>query len=351
MFEFAIKATDLCRQKRAYTFDDVLLIPMRSTIRSRFDVSTDTHWTRNFKMKLPVVAANMDTVSGSAMCIAMDEVGAGAILHRFMSIPDQVAEVRAMRAKMKGGVAASVGVNMDSKERARALVEAGATILTVDIAHGHSESMLEMVGYLKREFKGVDVIAGNVATAQATVDLIRAGADAIKVGIGPGSMCTTRIITGVGVPQLSAIAICAEAARKEGVPIIADGGVRTSGHAMKALSAGASSVMLGYVLAGCLETPGELVNGRKIYRGMASRSAQVSWRGGELPEGMAPEGESTSVNCKGPAREIVQEFVGGIRSGLSYLNSKNLSELQEFAYFVEVSPNCLRENVAHGLQG
>ncbi len=346
---FIFKAGDLAKRNRAYTFDDVLLVPCRSSIQSRFDVNIETFLTRRVRLTLPFVAANMDTISEAALCIAMNEIGAGAILHRFMSIENQVQQVKEIKQKSEGVVAASVGVNADSKDRARALVETGAEVLTVDIAHGHSESMIEMVKSLKKSFPSVDIIGGNIATAKGAEDLIRAGADAVKVGIGPGSMCTTRIITGCGMPQLSAIAACAEIGRREGVPIIADGGIRTSGDAMKALAAGASSCMLGFVLSGALETPGELVNGKKVYRGMASRTAQENWRGGQLPEGMAPEGESTFVPCKGPVREIVNEFAGGIRSGMSYLNSRKLKELEEFAYFVEISGNCLRENTAHGL--
>lgn len=349
MTSFIFKASEMAQRPRAYTFDDVLLTPRRSGVASRFHVSTKTSFTKNFSMELPVVAANMDTVSEAEMCLAMDTIGAAAILHRFMTLDMQVAQVRAVREKSKI-VAASIGVAQDSKDRAKALVDAGANVLTVDIAHGHSESMIEVVRYLKKEFPSIDVIAGNIATPEAAQDLIAAGADALKVGIGPGSMCTTRIITGVGMPQLSAIAMCSQISKPAGVPLIADGGLRTSGDAMKALAAGAQSVMLGYVLSGCLETPGELVNGKKMYRGMASRSAQTSWRGGQLPEGMAPEGETTYVPCKGPVREVVQEFVGGIRSGMSYLNARTISEISEMAYFVEVSGNTLRENRAHGLQ-
>jgi IMP dehydrogenase len=351
MSGFMFKATELAQRPRAYTFDDLLLVPCRSAVRSRFDVNVETQFTRRHKLKLPVVAANMSTISEKEMCIALNEVGATAILHRFMTVEEQVKHVKAIRENMKEGwgtVSASVGVNGDSKERAKALVDAGAEIITLDIAHGHSESMIEMVGYLKKEFSELDVIAGNVATAAATEDLIRAGADAIKVGIGPGSMCTTRIITGVGMPQLSAISVCVEVAKKEGVPVIADGGIRKSGDAMKALAVGASTVMLGSVLSGTDETPGESVNGKKVYQGMASRSAQTNWRGGKLPDGMAPEGESVLVSTKGPVQNVVHEFVGGIRSGMSYLNSPVFSDIPENAYFIEVSANCLRENVAHG---
>lgn len=353
MSNFIFKCTELAHRNRAYTFDDVLLVPCRSSVASRSHVSVDSKITRNHGLKLPVVAANMDTISEASMCIAMNEIGATAILHRFMTIEEQVQQIKQIEKKYvenrMGTIAASVGVNQDWQERARGLVNAGAQILTVDIAHGHSDSMIDVVKYLKKEFSKVDVIAGNIATPQAAEDLIAAGADSLKVGIGPGSMCTTRIITGVGMPQLTAIAICANVARKHGVPVIADGGIRTSGDAMKCLAAGASVVMMGNALAGCLETPGELVNGKKVYRGMASRMAQTNWRGGQLPEGMAPEGESTLVPCKGPVREIVHEFVGGIRSGMSYLNSRTIADIPEFAHFVEVSPNCLRENVAHGV--
>jgi len=350
--DFIFKASDLAQRSRSYTFDDVLLVPMRSSVASRFHVDLSTPFTKRLSMKLPFIAANMDTISESAMCIAMNRLGAAAILHRFMTIPQQVEQVKKIVAALDGKtgiVAASVGVNEESKERARALVEAGCNAITVDIAHGHSESMIEMLKFLKREYPSVDVIAGNVATVSATEDLLRAGADAIKVGIGPGSMCTTRIITGVGMPQLTAISLALEVARTEGVPVIADGGIRASGDMVKALALGASSIMTGSLLAGALETPGDLVTGRKAYRGMASRAAQTSWRGGELPEGMAPEGESHWVNCKGPVSEIIHELAGGIRSGLSYLNSRTLSDLVENAYFVELSPNSLRENVAHGL--
>lgn len=346
---YVFRATELAKRSRAYTFDDVLLVPVRSAVASRFDTDMSSKLTKRFSLKLPVIAANMDTVSEKEMCIAMAEIGAAAILHRFMGVEEQVEQVKQIAKSGASFVAASVGVAEDAKQRAKQVVDAGAQVLTVDIAHGHSESMIEMIRWLKKEFSDVDVIGGNVASPQAALDLIAAGADAVKVGIGPGSMCTTRIMTGVGFPQLTAVAACAEVGRKEGVPIIADGGIKTSGDAMKALAVGASSVMLGSMLAGCLETPGELVKGKKLYRGMASRSAQTSWRGGNLPEGMAPEGESHFVNCRGPVRETVLEMTGGVRSGMSYLNSQKLADLQEFAHFVEVSANCLRENNAHGL--
>ncbi|TVQ76701.1 MAG: guanosine monophosphate reductase [Bradymonadales bacterium] len=347
-------AREMGLRSRAYTFDDVLLLPTRSEVGSRFDVSLKTKFSRRFDLELPFVAANMDTISELEMLRAMNRLRATAILHRFMPLEQQVAQVKEFRDEVdrnkRGMVAASIGVTEESKMSARLLVEAGVQVLTIDIAHGHSEAMIRMLQHLKKEYPEVDLVAGNVATTWAAEDLIRAGADAIKVGIGPGSMCTTRLITGVGVPQLTAIASCCEIARREAVPVIADGGIRSSGDAMKALVVGASSIMLGSLLAGCIETPGALVRGKKAYRGMASKAAQTSWRGGSLPEGMAPEGESQWVNCKGPVSEIVNELAGGVRSGMSYLNCHTIEELDEKAHFVEISPNCLRENRAHGLE-
>jgi IMP dehydrogenase len=209
--------------------------------------------------------------------------------------------------------------------------------------------MFETIRWVKETYPELEVIAGNVATPQATKELIEAGADAIKVGIGPGSMCTTRIITGCGVPQLTAIALCAEITQKHNIPLIADGGIKTSGDIFKALASGADLVMLGSVLSGTIETPGEIRNGKKQYRGMASKSAQVSWRGG-VPTGMAPEGESTFVSVKGHVSDVISELSGGIRSGMSYINAQELSEIKEKAFFMEMSAQGYMESVAHGLK-
>ena len=174
------------------------------------------------------------------------------------------------------------------------------------------------------------------------------GADAVKIGIGPGSMCTTRIITGCGVPQLTAIAMCFNEAKKHNVPVIADGGIKTSGDIVKAFAAGASTVMLGSMLSGCLETPGEIEGGRKRYRGMASKDAQVLWRG-ELPQGMAPEGEARWVNCKGSVENIMHELTGGLRSGMTYLNSHSIDEISKNARFMEITTSGMMESKPHGL--
>lgn len=283
------------------------------------------------------------------MAIAMDEQGGFGIIHRFMSIHDQVEHVSQVKKSGAKYIGASIGVSSESQERAQAVVAAGANILTIDIAHGHSVQMLETLTWLKSQFSDVDIIAGNVATPEGTLDLIEAGADAIKVGIGPGSMCTTRIITGCGVPQLTAIALCSHAAKTKGIPVIADGGIKTSGDIVKAIAAGASTVMLGSILSGTIETPGLIRHGKKQYRGMASRAAQDSWRGG-VPTGMAPEGESTSVFVKGHLSDVVGELAGGLRSGMTYINANTLDEIPVKARFMEMSPMGYKESGAHGVR-
>jgi IMP dehydrogenase len=293
------RAGGILSRGRGLTFDDVLIVPAKSAVRSRKDPALNARLTRNHCLELPFVSANMDTITESPMAIAMNNLGGIGILHRFMSLEQQLNEVRMAREAGCTRLAASIGVNDDGRTRAESLVKAGVNILTIDIAHGHCDAMIDILKWLRDRFgNSVDLIAGNVATPDATRDLIEAGADAIKVGIGPGSMCTTRVITGCGVPQLSAVAWCVDAARAYNIPVIADGGLKSSGDIVKALAAGAETVMLGSLLAGTLETPGSIHFGKKYYRGMASRSAQVSWRG-TLPEGMAPEGESTSVPVKG----------------------------------------------------
>ncbi len=335
---------------RGLTYDDVLIVPSKSAVRSRRDPNLATRLTRRHKIQMPFISANMDTVTESPMAIAMGQLGGIGILHRFMTIENQIQEVRAVKKAGIELIAASIGVNEDGRKAAIELVKEGVKILTIDIAHGHSVAMIETIKWLKDKFNdSIDIIAGNVATPEATDDLIQAGADAIKVGIGPGSMCTTRIITGCGVPQLTAVAWCADVARAHNVPVIADGGLKSSGDVVKALAAGAETVMLGSLLAGCLETPGEIHYGKKHYRGMASRAAQVSWRGG-LPEGMAPEGEATAIPVKGQVKDVISELAGGLRSGMSYVNASDLSEIPEKARFIEMSASGFRESIAHGIK-
>ncbi len=257
-------------------------------------------------------------------------------------------------------VGAAVGVRGDYLERAEALVEEGADLLVVDVAHGHAEAVLQAVRTLRRRFPSLPIVAGNVATAEGTLDLIEAGADAVKVGVGPGSTCTTRVVTGAGVPQLSAILECARAARERGVPIIADGGVRSSGDITKALAAGASAVMLGNLLAGTEESPGATVirNGRqyKTYRGMASLWATARRRSLDSPVEeeeigqIVAEGIEALVPYRGKVADVLRQLVGGLQSGMSYCGARSIPELWEKARFVRITPAGLRESLPHDVE-
>jgi IMP dehydrogenase len=340
---------DIKNRGKGLTFDDVLIVPGRSDIRSRRDPQLTSKLTKKITIDTPIISANMDTVTEYDMAFAMHELGGIGILHRFITTEEQAVQARRLKEAGLKHVSASVGVGEEFKSRAKTLIDGGVDIITIDIAHGHSIQMMETLKWLKDNHPQIEIIAGNLATPDAARDLIEAGADAIKVGIGPGSMCTTRIITGAGVPQLTAIGLCAEVADSYGVPVIADGGIRTSGDMVKAFAAGASTVMLGSMLAGTIESPGEIKNGKKQYRGMASRAAQESWRGG-VPQGMAPEGESTQVSVKGHVKDVILEVTGGIRSGMSYINATSIAEIREKALFMEMSANGISESRAHGVR-
>lgn len=253
-------------------------------------------------------------------------------------------------------VAAAVGPG-DIKERAKALAEAGVDVFVVDTAHGHSKGVIDTVKYLKKTYPKIDVVAGNVATPEAVKALAEAGVDAVKVGIGPGSICTTRVVSGVGVPQLSAIMDCSKEAKKHKIPIIADGGVRYSGDAAKALAAGASSVMLGSLLAGTKEAPGELIfsNGQtfKVYRGMGSlpamKKGSAERYGQDVAEKLVPEGIEGQTVYKGSVRGEIFQIVGGVRASMGYQGAKTISKLHEKAKFCQISPSAVKENHPHSI--
>lgn len=343
---------EITERDQGLTYDDVLLMPRHCEITSRSIPSLKTRLTKNKEIEIPFIAANMDTVTESEMAHKMAEMGGHGILHRFMTTEEQAAQVKKL-LELRGSlpnlhVSASVGVKEEGMRRADALVDAGVEILTLDIAHGDSVMMLEVLEYLKKTHPHIDVIAGNVAMPDGVARFINSGADAVKVGIGPGSMCTTRIITGCGVPQLTAVALCVAEARKHNIPVIADGGIKTSGDIVKALAAGAETVMLGSMLAGCLETPGEIKGGMKKYRGMASKDAQVSWRG-NMQQGMAPEGESRMIHIKGSVTNVIHELSGGVRSGMTYLNATNIAEIEQNALFMQMSSSGMSESRPHGM--
>ncbi|MBT4791461.1 MAG: guanosine monophosphate reductase [Halobacteriovoraceae bacterium] len=345
-------ASEITERSTGLTFDDVLLMPRHCEITSRTIPSLEAKLTKNKMIKVPFIASNMDTITEYEMAAKMSKIGGHGILHRFMTIEKQVEMVKHL-LELRGSdthrhISASVGVKEEGMRRTDALADAGVEILTLDIAHGDSVMMLETLAYIKKTHPHIDVIAGNVAMPNGVQRFIDTGADAVKVGIGPGSMCTTRIITGCGVPQLTAIALCVSQARKHDIPVIADGGIKTSGDIVKALAVGANTVMLGSMLSGTLETPGEIHGGMKKYRGMASKDAQVSWRG-NMQQGMAAEGESRMIACKGSVENVIHELSGGVRSGMTYLNAKTLAEINTNGLFMEMSTNGIGESRPHGM--
>jgi len=474
------------------SFDDVLLVPKRSSIRSRKEVITRSRFTKRIWLNIPIVSAAMDTVTESKMAITMAREGGIGVIHRFMSPLRQAEEVSKVKraenivienpltispeatiaeakklmsqhgisgllvvdsgnrllgiltrrdvifedndgklvkdcmtprnrmivaspgitieeareifrenkieklpivddeGRLKGLitsidlikrgtypnasrdekgrllVAAAIGVKEQELERAKLLIDAGADVLVIDVAHGHSEMCINMIRKVRALYGNqVDVVAGNVATPEGVEDLAAAGADAVKVGIGPGSVCTTRVVAGVGVPQLTAIMKCAEAAEKIGVPIIADGGIKESGDVVKALAAGASTVMIGRLLAGTDESPGTIVvrNGRryKIYRGMASMYAMLG-REFRLGENEAEafldaseysyyaEGIEAYVPYTGSASDVVKRLVAGLRSGMSYLGARTIDELKRNAVFIRITSFGYRESIPHDVE-
>ncbi len=355
----------------ALTFDDVLLVPAYSEVLPR-EVSTKARFTRNISLNIPIVSAAMDTVSEKAMAIMLARKGGISVVHKNMGIEAQARQIREVKEYPAEGdkipcldaegrlrVAAGVGITADVLDRVTALVEAGVDAIVLDSAHGDSHGVVEALRKIKAVYPELDTVVGNIATAEAAVRLIEAGADSLKVGIGPGSICTTRIIAGVGVPQISAIYDVAKAAEGSGVPVIADGGLRYSGDIVKALAAGGDSVMIGSMFAGTDEAPGEIFeeNGRKFksYRGMGSVDAMKAGSrdryfqdGEDSTKKLVPEGVVARVPYKGSVGDIIYQLVGGIRSGMGYCGAADIDALHS-ARFVRITANGLVENHPHDI--
>lgn len=466
------------------TFDDVLLLPAKSDVLPK-DTNVSTYLTKKIKLNIPMMSAGMDTVTESAMAIAMARQGGIGIIHKNMSIEQQALEVDKVKrsengiitnpfylnptAKIKDALelmerykisgvpivdddlilvgiltnrdirfeqnidkyvseamtkdnlitgkinismeealnkmkehkieklpildvsgrlsglitikdiekaiqypnsardekgrllaGAAVGIGADTLERVKALYDVSVDVIVVDTAHGHSKGVIEIVKRIKEEFPNLEVIAGNVATAEATEDLIKAGADAIKVGIGPGSICTTRVVTGIGVPQVTAIMNCSEIAKKYNIPIIADGGIKYSGDITKALAFGASVVMIGSLFAGTEESPGEIVlyEGRsyKEYRGMGSLAAMKAGSNDRYfqdkqsnAKKFVPEGVEGRVSFRGKVGDVIYQLIGGLRSAMGYLGSHTITEMQEKSRYVKITAASLVENHPHDI--
>lgn len=469
----------------ALTYDDVLIVPRRSSFSSRSEANTKTRLTKKININIPIISANMDTVTEAEMAISLARLGGIGIIHRFMSIEENAEMIRRVKRaqsfiienpytidpnktvneakkyaeevgvtglivanedkKLQGIlsrrdfifandnsdtlkvrdimtpreklitshahttfeeaqkifanhkieklplvdkedriiglitvddikniieyplanldaegqliVGGAVGVHGDFLERAKALIQAGADVIVIDIAHGHSDHMIEAIKKIREISSEIQIIAGNIATAQAAKDLCEAGADALKVGVGPGTTCITRLVTGCGVPQLTAVMECAKIAKKYNVPIIADGGIQKSGDIVKAIGAGADTVMLGGALAGTEESPGVVMRRGdkkfKVCRGSASFSVTLKRKNINLEKKdlneVVPEGVESLVPYKGPIIDLISQFIGGLKSGMSYTNSYTIAELQKNTEFVRITNAGAKESGPHDI--
>lgn len=362
--------------KKGLTFDDVLLIPAESHVLPN-EVKLDTKLAPNLQLHIPLISAGMDTVTEGNMAIAMAENGGLGVIHKNLSIEVQVEEVKKAKGKTvdpnlphpavddQGRLlaAAAVGVTSDTFERAESLLEAGADAIVIDTAHGHSAGVLRKIKEIREHFPNATLIAGNVATCEGTAALFDAGVDVVKVGIGPGSICTTRIVAGVGVPQITAIYDAASVAQKYGKKIIADGGIKYSGDVVKALAAGGNAVMLGSMFSGTTEAPGAIFTNEgkqfKSYRGMGSVGAMSQQHGssdryfqGGVNEAnkLVPEGVEALVPYKGDVSNIIYQIDGGLRAGMGYVGAGTIEELIENSQFVQITNAGLRESHPHDVQ-
>ena len=358
--------------KEGYTFDDLLLVPAYSTVVPA-DVSLKTRLCDGIELSIPVCSAAMDTVTESAMAIALAQSGGIGFIHKNLSVEAQAEMVRAVKraevtskdaavdsnGKLLAG--AAVGVSETTMDRVKALVDAGVDILTVDSAHGHSKGVIDTVAKIRKAYPKLPLVGGNIVTADAAQALIQAGANVLKVGVGPGSICTTRIVSGVGVPQLSAVSDVVQVAKRYNVGVIADGGIKFSGDIVKALAAGADAVMLGGLLAGCEETPGDIIEvyGKRVktYVGMGSLSAMQRgssdryFQGGQKElKKLVPEGIEATVPYKGPMSDVIYQMMGGLRSGMGYCGCETISELKDKAKFVKISNAGLKESHPHTVE-
>lgn len=364
---------------QALTFDDILLLPSYTDF-TRNDIDTTTYVTKKVKIKTPFVSAPMDTVTEEKMAIALAQNGAIGIIHRNLTIDSQAKKIKKVKEKnLLVGAATAPG--KDFIKRTDSLVKAGADIIVIDTAHGYTKTIIEATKYLKTKYPKIQIMAGNIATTEAAKALIAAGADGLRVGMGPGSICTTRVISGMGVPQVTAIKNVVKAAKSKNIPVTADGGVRLSGDIIKALALGASTVMMGSFFAACKESPGKTIklkksqvphrflsifNGKKKivefkeYRGMGSEEAMK--KGAKLKSGsefhgkdyykervLVSEGVAGLVPSRGPVKNIIDQAMGGVKSGMYYIGTKTIPEMWKNAQFVQITSASLTENHPHNL--
>lgn len=329
--------------KRAYSFDDVALVPQFNNIPSRTEPSLETWLTKNRKIQIPLLAANMDSVIDDELAEILLANGSLPIFHRFTDYDTQLKWVE----KFRDRVFISCGFQTNKLDETHKLLDKGAIGVCVDVAHGHCNRMYRLIEDLKKAHPDKEIIAGNVCTPMAYHDLVNAGADAVKVGVGPGAACTTRIVTGFGVPQFTAIYECARVAEKLRIPLIADGGIRGSREVVLALAAGATSVMIGKLFALTEESaaPKRDSNGKREakYRGQASEDFQNDFYGA-MKEKTVAEGVDFWAPVSGTAQQLIDQILGGVRSGMTYGGARNIKELQRKAEFVEVTHSYMSES-------
>ncbi len=371
-------ASELSNLPVHLTYDDVLLSPNYSDF-SRSDIDLTSRATRNISLDSPLISAPMDTVTESKLAIALAQAGGLGIIHRNLTIEDQAAQVEKVLAKNLP-VGAAVGASQGYKKRVEALSDVKTPLIVLDSAHGHCASIINAAAFIKKQFPNIEVMAGNVATYEGAKALIDAGVDSLRVGMGPGAICTTRIVSGMGMPQLTSIVETARAGREAGVPVVADGGIRYSGDIVKALAAGAETVMMGSYFASCLESPGEHFviskeelpanfkhlarNGIeeyafKTYRGMGSEGAmkkgaqiksESEFHGKDYSDRvLVAEGVDAMVPIKGSVQEMVDQALGGIRSGMYYVGCQTIKQLQQDAEFIRITEASLKESHPHDL--
>ena len=345
--------------KEALTFDDVTLTPKYSEVLPS-QVDTSIKLSKNIKLKIPLLSSAMDTVTESRMAIAIAKAGGIGVIHRNLEIKKQVEEIKKVK-NLKLLVGAAVGAGPKEAQRAKEILKQGVNLIVVDTAHGHTKKVSEIIKYIKKiKDKKVALCAGNIATAEAAKFLVRLGVDIIKVGIGPGSICTTRLVAGIGVPQLSAILSVRKGIKNKNVKIISDGGIKYSGDLAKAFAAGADAVMIGSLLAGTDETPGKIIkrNGKlfKSFRGMGSVGAMNKGSADRYFQikqkdisKYVPEGVEGFARYKGDVQTIIYKLIGGLKSSMGYLGAKKISILKIKPNFVKITKAGFYESMVHNV--
>ena len=344
--------------KEALTFDDVLLLPRFSKVLPS-DTDISLNLTKNIKLKTPFLSSAMDTVTESAMAIAIAKSGGIGIIHRNLDIKKQSKEVEKVKKKNLF-VGAAIGTNIEDLKRAKSLLNSGVDLIVIDTAHGHSKKVLEILSKVKKNSK-IPICVGNIATAEAAKKLYNSGVDIIKVGIGPGSICTTRMVAGIGVPQITAVMEVSKALKGKNIKIISDGGIKFSGDIAKAIAAGADGIMMGSIFAGTEESPGKKFKVKdkfyKQYRGMGSIGAMSAGSSNRYfqknykdKSKFVPEGVEGRVEYKGKVSKIIYQLQGGLRSSMGYVGAKKLNDIKKNAKFIKITKAGFYESMVHSVE-